>query len=107
METSWIKKIKEKIETKKEFIFLLVIMVAFSFVFYLTFFRLSLNEEETSEHSESLKGDYSEYSSRINSANVNIEDLIDSEQVKRMKYYERLIEEKNYDKGKNPFVKTR
>lgn len=102
-----IKEITKKMRIRKEFAFLLVALVAFSFVFYLVFFQLNLSEEEISEYSKSLEGDYDKYSNRINSANVNIEDLVNSEQVKKMKYYGKLIEEKNYDKGRNPFIKTK
>ena len=102
MEISQIKKIIRKI--KKEFVFLLVAAIAFSFVFYLTFFQSNLSEEEISEYSGLLEGDYSEYSSRINSANVSIKDLVNSEQVKKIEYHGRLIEEKEYNKGRNPFV---
>jgi len=97
-----IDQIKNKI--KKDFIYLPVAAVAFSFVFYLTFFQPSLSEEEISEYSESFEGDYSEYNNRVNSANVNIKSLVNSEQVKKMKYYGKLIEEKNYSKEKNPFI---
>ena len=95
-------KIKNKI--KNGFIYLPVAAIAFSFAFYLTFFQLDLSEEEISEYSKSLEGDYSEYNNRISSANVNIESLIKSEQVKKMEYYGKLIEEKNYSKEKNPFI---
>ena len=106
MEINQIKKIVNKAKIKKEFIYLFVAAIAFSFVFYLTFFQSSPSEEEISEYSKSLESDYGEYNSRINSANVNIENLVNSEQVKKMEYYGRLIEEKNYSKEKNPFVKT-
>ena len=81
-----------------------VAAVAFSFVFYLTFFQSSLSEEEISEYSKSFEGDYNEYNNRVNSANVNIESLVNSEQVKKMEYHGKLIEEKNYSKEKNPFI---
>ena len=97
-----IDQIKNKI--KKDFIYLPVAAVAFSFVFYLTFFQSSLSEEEISEYSKSFEGDYNEYNNRVNSANVNIESLVNSEQVKKMEYHGKLIEEKNYSKEKNPFI---
>ena len=103
MEISQIKNITRKI--KKEFIFSLIAAVAFSFVFYLSFFQSSLSEEEISEYSRSLEGDYSEYSNRINSASVSVKDLVNSEQVKKMEYHGRLIEERKYSEGGNPFVK--
>ena len=105
MEISQIKNIIRKI--KKEFIFSLVAAVAFSFVFYSSFFQSNLSEEEISEYSKLPESDYSEYSSRINSANVSVKDLINSEQVKKMEYHGRLIEEKKYNEGRNPFVKER
>ncbi|MEA1937166.1 MAG: hypothetical protein U9N04_03585 [Patescibacteria group bacterium] len=103
MELGQIKNITKRIE--KEFIFLLIVAVVFSVVFYSIFFQPNLSEEEISEYSKSLEGDYEEYSNRINSAGVNIEDLIDSEQVKKMKYHGKLIEEREYDKKENPFIK--
>lgn len=102
MKISQTKKIIKKI--KREFIFLLIAAVVFSFVFYSTFFQLSLSEEEISEYSKSFEGDYSEYSNRINSASVSIKDLINSEQVKRIEYHGRLIEERKYNEGRNPFI---
>ena len=102
MRINQIKKIIHRI--KKDFIYLPVAAIVFSFVFYLTFFQSDLSEEEISEYSKSLEGDYSEYNNRINSANVNIESLVNSEQVKKMEYYGKLVEEKNYSKGKNPFI---
>ena len=103
MKISQTKKIIKKI--KREFIFLLIAAVVFSFVFYSTFFQLGLSEEEISEYSKSFEGDYSEYSNRINSASVSIKDLINSEQVKRIEYHGRLIEERKYNEGRNPFIK--
>ena len=102
MKISQIKKIISQI--KKEFVFLPIAAIAFSFIFYLTFFQSDLSEEEISEYSKSLEGDYSEYSSRINSMNVSIKDLVNSEQVKKTEYHGRLIEEKKYNEGRNPFV---
>lgn len=99
-----IKKITKKMRIRKEFAFLLVVLAVFSGVFYLVFFQLNLSEEEISEYSKSSEGDYSEYSSRINGASVSIKDLIDSEQVKKMEYYGRLIEEKKYSENRNPFI---
>ena len=103
MKVSQIKEIIGKI--KKKFVFLLIAAVAFSFVFYSTFFQSSLSEEEISEYSKSFESDYSEYGNRINSASVSVKDLINSEQVKRIEYHGRLIEEKKYNEGRNPFIK--
>jgi len=105
MKISRIKKIIKKI--KREFILLLVAAVAFSFAFYSIFLQSSLSEEEISEYSKSLEGDYSEYGNRINSASVSIKDLVNSEQVKRIEYHGRLIEERKYNEGRNPFIKER
>ena len=100
-----IEKITAEIKTKKGFIFLFAAAVVFSFVSYLTFFQPDPNSDEISEYARLFECGYDEKDTRISGASISIKSLIDDDQVKEMEYYGKLIEEKNYSNGRNPFAK--
>lgn len=101
-----IEKIIRKVASKKEFVFLLIAIVVFSFVSYVTFFQSDPEEFEISEYSKMFENDYSGHNNCIDDSNSSIKNLVSEDQIKEMKYYEELVEEKSYSERENPFIKS-
>lgn len=97
------KKIKAKI--KKELIVILFAIAIFLLVMYTVFGGNKPTEQDVPNYAELIKDKSEKYKEYITNTNGNVKNLAESEQLKEIKYFKNLIEEKEYKKRNDPFVK--
>lgn len=98
-----IKKIKVKI--KKELVVMLFAIAIFLLVLYAVFNGDKPTEQDVPNYAELSKDKSARYNEYMANANGDIKNLAESDQLKEIKYFKNLIEEKEYKKRNDPFMK--
>ncbi|MCK5122634.1 MAG: hypothetical protein KAQ87_00580 [Candidatus Pacebacteria bacterium] len=90
----------------QEIVFSFLAIIIFLYVFYSALFGFELSESEISEYMKPFRNNCAEYNDSINNVGANIKNLVEDDQIKELKYYDDLIDEKSYDKRKDPFSRS-
>lgn len=98
-----IKKIKVKI--KKELVVMLFAVAIFLLVLYMVFGADRPTEQDVPNYAELSKDKSAKYKERMTDTSGDIKNLAESDQLKEIKYFKNLIEEKEYKKRNDPFMK--
>lgn len=98
-----IKKIKVKI--KKELVVMLFAIAIFLLVLHTVFSGNKPTEQDIPNYAELSKDKSAKYKEYMASASGDIKNLAESDQLKEIKYFKNLIEEKEYKKRNDPFMK--
>jgi len=94
----------KRIKIKKGCLVAIGAVVFFAIIIYLTLFKLEVTKEDISNYSELSVNPYEKFEENVNSDEVK--NLVEDEQFKNIKYYDNLIEEKEYPVRENPFEKS-
>ena len=94
----------EQIKIKKGYLMAAGAVVVFAAIVYFTLFKLEVDKEDVLNYSELNANPYEKFEESVNSDEVK--KLVEDEQFQDIKYYNDLIEEKEYPKRENPFEKS-
>jgi len=94
----------KRIKIKKGYLAAAGAVIIFAAIIYLTLFKLEVTKEDSLNYSGLNANPYEKFEESVNSDEVK--NLVEDEQFKNIKYYDDLIEEKEYPIRENPFEKS-